>query len=60
MNITDQYYTEKVLSILHSNNKKAIKQLEQTIMLLDIYLQSNNEHVQDTPDKVISFKNAGV
>ena len=39
MNITDKYYTEKVLSILHSNDKEAIKQLEQTIELLHIYLE---------------------
>jgi len=39
MNNTDKYYTEKVLSILHSNDKGAIKQLEQTIKILHIYLQ---------------------
>jgi hypothetical protein len=39
MNNTDKYYTEKVLSILHSNDSEAIKQLEQTIEILHIYLQ---------------------
>ncbi|MHC4322556.1 MAG: hypothetical protein ACYST3_09815 [Planctomycetota bacterium] len=58
MNSTDQYYTEKVFSILHSNDKETIKQLEQTLEMLHIYLQSNNGHGQDIPDKVISFKNA--
>jgi capsule polysaccharide export protein KpsC/LpsZ len=57
MNSADQFYTEKVLSILHSNDNEAIKQLEQTIEMLHTYLQSNNGHGQDIPDKVISFKN---
>ncbi|MDP6923332.1 MAG: hypothetical protein R2568_11480 [Candidatus Scalindua sp.] len=57
MKSTDQYYTEKVSSILNSNDEEAKKQLEETIELLHLYLQSKNIHRQDITDKVISIKN---
>lgn len=57
MTSTDQNSIEKVLSILSSKNEEAKKQLEQTIVLLYLHLQSNNDHGQDIPDKIISFKN---
>ena len=55
MNNTDRYYTEKLLNILHSNDKEAIKQLGQTIEMLHIYLQSNNGIEQDIPLKSNQF-----
>lgn len=58
MNNTDHYYIEKVLGILHSNNKEAISQLEQTIMQLHIFVEPKNSPEQESLDKVISFKSA--
>ncbi|GAX59992.1 Glycoside hydrolase family 4 [Candidatus Scalindua japonica] len=58
MKYTDQYYIKKVLSILHGNDIEATKQMEQTIEMLHIYLQSNKNLKQDLPAKVINFRNA--
>ncbi len=56
MNNIDQQYIEKAICVLQSKDMEAKSQLEETIELLHIYLQSKNVPGNDIPDNVINFK----